>query len=127
MGPGTHGSTFGGNPLACAIGLAVLNLSATGEFQERSARLGAHMHERLLAEAPETVSEVRGVGLWAGIVLREDAGPARGYCDRLLPRGVIAKDTHVTTMRLAPPLCIAKDDLDTAIDAVIGVLSERPG
>jgi len=124
MGPGTHGSTFGGNPLACAIGLAVLELASTGEYQERSRALGEHLHARLTAEAPETVAQVRGVGLWAGIVLKEEAGPARDYSERLLRRGVIAKETHVTTLRLAPPLCISEADLDTAIDAVIAVLSE---
>jgi len=124
MAPGTHGSTFGGNPLACAIGLAVLELASTGEYQERSRALGEHLHARLTAEAPETVAQVRGVGLWAGIVLKEEAGPARDYSERLLRRGVIAKETHVTTLRLAPPLCISEADLDTAIDAVIAVLSE---
>lgn len=124
MTPGTHGSTFGGNPLACAIGLAVLELVRTGEYQQRSRTLGARLHERLKAEAPATVAEVRGVGLWAGIVLTEEAGAARGYCEKLLERGVIAKDTHYTTMRLAPPLMISEDDLDYAIDAVLGVLSE---
>ncbi len=122
--PGTHGSTFGGNPLACAIGLAVLELVRSGEYQERSRRLGEHMHARLRAEAPANVREVRGIGLWAGIELFEDAGPARGYCERLLARGVICKDTHVTTLRLAPPLAITEEDLDFAIDRVIEVLSE---
>lgn len=123
MTAGTHGSTFGGNPLACAIGLAVLDLVRSGEFQERSRQLGEHLHKRLREEAPETVAEVRGVGLWAGIVLTPEAGAARTYCDKLLERGIIAKDTHYTTVRLAPPLVISEDDLDLAIDAVIGVLS----
>jgi len=67
---------------------------------------------------------VRGVGLWAGIVLKAGAGPARGYCERLLERGIIVKDTHITTIRLAPPLSISREDLDFAIDQVIAVLAE---
>lgn len=124
MTAGTHGSTFGGNPLACAVGLAVLDLVRSGEFQERSRVLGEHLHRRLREEAPAVVAEVRGVGLWAGIVLKPEAGAARSYCERLLQRGIIAKDTHYTTIRLAPPLMISQDDLDMAIDAVISVLSQ---
>lgn len=126
MTPGTHGSTFGGNPLACAIGLAVLELVRSGEYQQRSRELGEHMHARLRAEAPDIVREVRGIGLWAGIELRPDAGPARSYCERLLERGVICKDTHLTTIRLAPPLAIERADLDLAIDHVLAVLHEGP-
>ena len=122
---GTHGSTFGGNPLACAIGRAVIKLVATGDLQKRSAELGEHMLARLRAEAPSSVKEVRGVGLWAGIELHHEAGPARGYCEKLLAGtpGLIVKDTHSTTMRLAPPLVIEREDLDWAIDQIIGVLS----
>lgn len=122
MTPGSHGSTFGGNPLACAVGLAVLRLVETGEYQERSRTLGEHMLKRLRDEAPSCVREVRGIGLWAGIELDPAAGPARGYCERLLDRGIICKDTHATTIRLAPPLSISLEDLDHAIDQVIGVL-----
>ncbi len=122
LGPGTHGSTFGGNPLACAVGSAVLELVATGEYQERSARLGAAMLERLRAEAPPSVREVRGVGLWAGIELHPSAGTARSYGERLLERGIICKDTHTYTLRLAPPLVIDEADLDAAITTVIDVL-----
>lgn len=123
MTPGSHGSTFGGNPLACAVGLAVLRLVETGEYQERSRVLGEHLLRRLRDEAPTCVSEVRGIGLWAGIELDPSAGPARGYCERLLERGIICKDTHATTIRLAPPLSISREDLDHAIDEVIAVLA----
>jgi len=122
LGPGTHGSTFGGNPLACAVGSAVLELVATGVYQERSARLGAAMLERLRAEAPSTVKEVRGVGLWAGIELHPRAGTARSYGEKLLARGIICKDTQTYTLRLAPPLVIEEADLDAAITTVIEVL-----
>jgi ornithine--oxo-acid transaminase len=124
--PGTHGSTFGGNPLACAIGSQVLALLRTGEYQERSRDLGEHMLERLTRADEPAIADVRGIGLWAGVVLTEEAGPARAYCERLLDRGVIMKDTHRTTLRLAPPLVISRDDLDLAIDALLGVLAEGP-
>jgi ornithine--oxo-acid transaminase len=113
--PGQHGSTFGGNPLACAVGREVIAMLATGEFQERSAKLGVHMHDRLSAlTAGEAVREVRGRGLWAGVEFAALGG--REACERLAARGVLAKDTHGTTIRLAPPLVITEDDLDWALD-----------
>ena len=113
--PGQHGSTFGGNPLACAVGREVIAMLATGEFQERSAKLGMHMHDRLSAlTAGEAVREVRGRGLWAGVEFTTLGG--REACERLAARGVLAKDTHGTTIRLAPPLIITEDDLDWALD-----------
>ena len=124
LGPGTHGSTFGGNPLACAIGRAVIALANTGEYQARSTELGAHMLARLRVEAPPIVSQVRGIGLWAGVELVVEADPARGFCERLLARGLIVKDTHATTLRLAPPLVIERSDLDHALDTILEVLSE---
>ena len=122
--PGTHGSTFGGNPLACAIGREVLRIMATGELQERSRMLGAHMLARLCDAGLPAVREARGLGLWAGVELVEAAGPARGYCEAMLERGLIVKDTHATTLRLAPPLVIGAADLDAALDTVLGVLGE---
>jgi ornithine--oxo-acid transaminase len=114
--PGQHGSTFGGNPLACAIGREVIAMLGTGEFQERSAKLGAHMHDRLAALPRSAVREVRGRGLWAGVEFA--TLPGREACERLAERGILAKDTHGSTIRLAPPLMIAQDDLDWAIDCV---------
>ncbi|MUN39842.1 ornithine--oxo-acid transaminase [Actinomadura sp. NEAU-AAG5] len=111
--PGQHGSTFGGNPLACAIGREVIAMLRTGEYQERSRTLGAHMHERLGALPGDVVREVRGRGLWAGVEL---AGPARPVSERLMGLGVLAKETHETTIRLAPPLVIGREDLDWALD-----------
>jgi ornithine--oxo-acid transaminase len=121
--PGEHGSTFGGNPLGAAIGREVIRLLRTGEYQRRSAELGDHLLARLRAEAPESVREVRGIGLWAGIEMYPSAGPARVRCEQLLAEGVLAKDTHSTTIRLAPPLVIEATDLDWAIDRVIKVLA----
>jgi len=121
--PGEHGSTFGGNPLGAAIGHEVCAMLATGEFQERSKVLGEHLLGRLRAEAPSTVKEVRGRGLWAGIELLPGGEPARSRCERLMQRGVLAKDTHETTIRIAPPLVIERHDLDHAIDEILTVLT----
>jgi ornithine--oxo-acid transaminase len=121
--PGQHGSTFGGNPLACAIGREVIALLATGEFQERSAKLGTHMHHRLAALPGTEVREVRGRGLWAGVEFV--SLPGRQVCERLAERGVLTKDTHGTTIRLAPPLMISEEDLDWALDQVEDVI-RRP-
>ena len=114
--PGQHGSTFGGNPLACAVAREVIAMLATGEFQERSAKLGAHMHDRLSALPETAVRDVRGRGLWAGVEFASLSG--REACERLAERGVLAKDTHGTTIRLAPPLMITEEDLDWALDRV---------
>jgi ornithine--oxo-acid transaminase len=119
--PGQHGSTFGGNPLACAIGREVIAMLRTGEFQERSATLGAHLHERLGRLPAERVREVRGRGLWAGVELN---GKARPVSEKLMDRGVLAKETHETTLRLAPPLVVTQDELDWALDHLEAVLGE---
>ena len=112
--PGQHGSTFGGNPLACAVGREVIALLATGEYQERSAKLGAHLHDRLSALPRNVVRQVRGRGLWAGVEFTSLKG--RVVCERLAARGVLAKDTHGTAIRLAPPLMISEPDLDWGLD-----------
>jgi len=114
--PGQHGSTFGGNPMACAVGREVIAMLATGEFQERSAKLGANLHDRLSALPTSVVREVRGRGLWAGVEFV--SLPGREACERLAERGVLVKDTHGTTIRLAPPLTISEEDLDWALDQV---------
>jgi ornithine--oxo-acid transaminase len=112
--PGQHGSTFGGNPLGCAIAREVIAMLNTGEFQERSAKLGTHLHDRLNALPASAVRDVRGRGLWAGVEFTELSG--REVSERLMSAGVLAKDTHGTTIRLAPPLIISQDDLDWAVD-----------
>jgi ornithine--oxo-acid transaminase len=112
--PGQHGSTFGGNPLGCAIAREVMAMLNTGEFQERSAKLGTHMHDRLNALPASAVREVRGRGLWAGVEFTTLGG--RDVSERLMAAGVLAKDTHGSTIRLAPPLMISQDDLDWALD-----------
>jgi len=122
--PGQHGSTFGGNPLASAVALAVVKLLETGEMQARSAELGAYLHQRLATLVGHGVTEVRGVGLWAGVDIDPALGTGRQVCERLLAKGVIAKDTHGQTIRLAPPLVITREELDLALDALIEALAE---
>ncbi len=119
--PGQHGSTFGGNPLGCAVGREVIALLATGEMQERSAKLGTHLHSRLSALPRQMVAQVRGRGLWAGVEFTAIGG--REACERLARHGVLAKDTHGTTIRLAPPLIISEADLDWALDRIAEALS----
>lgn len=121
--PGEHGSTFGGNPLALAIAREVTAILREGEMQQRSRELGEHMINRLRDDAPPTVAAVRGRGLWAGVDLTEAAGPAKPRCLTALANGVVVKDTHVSTLRLAPPLTIDKADLDHGIDVILDALA----
>jgi ornithine--oxo-acid transaminase len=103
-------------------------LLGTGEYQRRSDELGTALITRLRAEAPPAaVSEVRGKGLWVGIELTPEAAPAREVCERLMEMGVLAKDTHETTVRLAPPLCVTQEDLDWAAERILTALGERLG
>lgn len=120
--PGEHGSTFGGNPLACAVGRAVIGLLKTGEFQRRSAELGSHLASRLSGLVGNGLSAVRTRGLWAGVDIASGL-TGRQACEQLAERGVLCKETHGSTLRLAPPLTIGQADLDTAIDALAAVVS----
>jgi ornithine--oxo-acid transaminase len=130
--PGEHGSTFGGNPLACAAGRAVVSLLETGEYQRRAAELGRHLDVALRRLLGRGVVAVRTCGLWAGIDIDPALATGRRVCEGLMQRGVLAKDTHASTVRLAPPLVVSTDDLHWAVDqleAVIGELStaaDRP-
>lgn len=121
---GEHGSTFGGNPLAAAVGLAVVELLQTGEMQERARVLGAHLRPRLAALIGHGVTAVRGVGLWAGIDIDPALGTGRVVCERLMDKGVLAKDTHGSTIRLAPPIVVTQDELDWAVDQLEEVLRD---
>lgn len=122
--PGEHGSTFGGNPLAAAVGLAVVDLLATGEPQARARELGEHLLGRLRGLLGQGVVAVRGAGLWAGIDIDPVIGTGREVCEGLLARGVLAKDTHGSTIRLAPPIVVDRADLDLAVDALAAVLAD---
>jgi ornithine--oxo-acid transaminase len=123
--PGEHGSTFGGNPLACAVGRAVIRLLATGEVQSRTAELGAHLHARLGSLVGSGVAEVRGRGLWAGVEISPGGPSGREASEALMRCGVLCKETQSTTLRVAPPLVISRDDLDLGIDAIVDVLGRR--
>ncbi|RQP12456.1 MAG: ornithine--oxo-acid transaminase [Microbacteriaceae bacterium] len=122
--PGEHGSTFGGNPLAAAVGLAVVGMLETGEFQRRSRELGARLRARLDALVGHGVVEVRSVGLWAGVDIDPALASGRRVAELLAERGVLAKDTHGSTIRLAPPLVIESDELDWAVDQLEAVLAD---
>lgn len=123
IGPGQHGSTFGGNPLACAVGTAVIDLLETGEFQARAEALGQVLSDRLLAMVGKGIVGFRSRGLWAGVDIDPAIGTGREICERLLARGVLAKDTHGSTIRLAPPLVIAEEDLHWALDQLEAAVS----
>jgi ornithine--oxo-acid transaminase len=125
--PGQHGSTFGGNPLAAAVGLEVVRMLATGEPQERARMLGARLHERLAALVGRGVVALRGAGLWAGIDIDPALATGREVCEALMGRGVLAKDTHGSTIRLAPPIVVEESDLDWAVDQLEAVLEELRG
>ena len=120
--PGDHGSTYGGNPLASAIGQAAIAALLDEKMVENSARLGRKLYDGLTAISSPHIREVRVRGLWAGIELDERAGPARAFCLRLIERGVLAKDTRAQVIRLAPPLMITDADLDFLLAAVRHVL-----
>jgi ornithine--oxo-acid transaminase len=119
--PGEHGSTFGGNPLACAIGIEVVRMLAAGEPQERARELGLVLRQLLDALPADRVAAVRSRGLWAGIDIIGRTG--RDVCEGLMRRGVLAKDTHGSTIRLAPPIVVEQADLEWAI----GQLREELG
>ncbi len=120
--PGIHGSTFGGNPMACAVAGAALDVLIEERLVERSAELGLHLEARLKALKSPLVKAVRARGLWAGVDLDPAAGGARKYCYALKDRGMLCKDTHTHTLRLAPPLVITRAELDWALDQLEAVL-----
>ncbi|MER0447821.1 ornithine--oxo-acid transaminase [Streptomyces sp. Edi4] len=124
--PGEHGSTFGGNPLACAVALEVIAMLRTGEYQQRATELGDHLHHELgLLTGAGAVEAVRGRGLWAGVDIHPSYGTGRVISEKLMARGVLVKDTHGSTIRIAPPLVISKEDLDWGLDQLRAVLAEH--
>ncbi|OBF58837.1 ornithine--oxo-acid transaminase [Mycobacterium sp. 852002-53434_SCH5985345] len=122
--PGEHGSTFGGNPLAAAVGTTVVSMLGRGEFQARAAQLGAHLHARLRELVGHGVLAVRGLGLWAGVDVDPALGTGKQLSLRLADRGVLVKDTHGSTLRFAPPLVIGEQEIDWAIEQFAMVLRE---
>lgn len=122
--PGQHGSTFGGNPLAAAVGHAVVDLLATGEMQERARLLGERLSLGLRDLVGRGVVAVRSAGLWAGVDIDPRLATGRRVCELLMERGVLVKDTHGSTIRFAPPIVISPDDLDFVVDQLAAVLDE---
>ncbi len=122
--PGSHGSTFGGNALAAAVGLEALHVIRDERLVERSQALGARMLQRLHAMRAPAISEVRGRGLWAGVDIDPRYASAREICEGLLAKGVLTTATHHTVVRLAPPFVISQEDLDLALDAVEEAISK---
>jgi len=121
--PGEHGSTFGGNPLAAAVGIAVIGLLNSGELQARSLSLGEHVLNTLQGAGMPGVKEVRGSGLWWAIELDGTGPTGREISKKLLDRGILAKDTHTWTIRFAPPLTISEADLDVALATIVDVVT----
>jgi ornithine--oxo-acid transaminase len=122
--PGDHGSTFGGNPLGCAVARAALEVIRDEKLAERSHEMGLYFDEKLRALPQDTVREIRGRGLWIGIEIKKECGPARPYCEALMERGILAKETHEQVVRIAPPLVISRDDIDWAVPRIGEVLAK---
>jgi ornithine--oxo-acid transaminase len=122
--PGSHGSTFGGNPLAAAVGLEALDTLVEEKLPERSAELGAYLLESLRELSSPLIREVRGRGLWIGIDFDPDRVDARTIAERLLEKGILTKETHATVVRFAPPLVVTKEQLDWAVVRLREVLAE---
>lgn len=117
--PGDHGSTFGGNPLGCAIARTALRVLVDEKMVERSAELGTYMLERLQSLRSPVIKEVRGKGLWIGVELNR---PARPFCEALKDEGILCKETHDYVIRLAPPLVITRDEIDWVLERIAKVL-----
>jgi ornithine--oxo-acid transaminase len=118
--PGDHGSTFGGNPLAAATAIAALRVIVEEKLIQRSAELGAYFMEKLRTMGSPYVKQVRGRGLWIGLVLDR---PARPFCEALLQEGMLCKETHDTVIRIAPPLVITREEIDWALERLSRVLA----
>jgi ornithine--oxo-acid transaminase len=120
--PGDHGSTFGGNPLAAAVGRAALRVVVDERLAARAAELGDYLFAALRGLRAPCVKDIRGRGLLVGLEIAASAGTARTFCERLMERGVLAKDTHEQVIRLAPPLIVTRDELDWLVEQLCAVL-----
>ena len=120
--PGTHGSTYGGNPLACAVAEAALDVLKDQDLIQHSKDLGAWFVDQLRAIPGDRIEEIRGAGLWAGVQLKESAGGARKYCEALRDEGILCKETQTHTIRFAPPLVVTKEELEWALEKIRRVL-----
>jgi ornithine--oxo-acid transaminase len=124
--PGDHGSTYGGNPVACAVAIAALDVLVDEGLVEKSAELGAFAMERLGEIDSACIKELRGKGLWIGVELHKEAGGARRFCEALAAKGVLCKETHEHVIRIAPPLIINRQELEWTLDRFEEVLTEVP-
>lgn len=122
--PGDHGSTFGGNPLGAAVGREAIRVLIEEDLVENAARMGVRFGQHLRGLADPAVKEIRQVGLWIGIELHAEVGGARRYCEALMARGLLCKETHTHTIRIAPPLVITADEVDWAVEQLHAVLGE---
>ena len=122
--PGIHGSTYGGNPLGAAVGLAALEVIEDEKLVERSQLLGDYFIKKLQAIKTNKISEIRGKGLFIGIELQKSVGMARPYCEALMKRGMLCKETHDYVIRLAPPLIIEKENIDWMVEQIALVLKD---
>jgi ornithine--oxo-acid transaminase len=123
--PGSHGSTFGGNPFAAAVGRAVVALLETGEFQDRAARLGDRLEEGLRPLVGAGLVGLRVRGLWAGLDIDPQLMTGRELSVAMMERGLLAKDTHGSTIRLAPPIVASEEDIDLIVATIADILGER--
>ncbi len=122
--PGSHGSTFGGNPLSAKVGLKALEILERDNYAQRSADLGAYLQGELKKIDSDLITDIRGSGLWVAVEINPQKAPARAVCEALMARGVLSKETHDTIVRLAPPLIIEKEQLDFAVGALKEALKE---
>jgi len=122
--PGDHGSTFGGNPLACAVARAALKVLVDEKLADNSAQMGAYFLDKLRTINNPLIKQVRGLGLFIGVEMRPEAGGARQYCETLMKEGLLCKETHEHVIRFAPPLVISKEDLDWAFEKIKKVLEK---
>ena len=121
--PGTHGSTFGGNPLAAAVGIEALNILVEENLAQRSMTLGNYLIGELKKIKHPIITEIRGSGLWVGIEIDSKKYSARKICEKLMDRGLLTKETHETVVRLAPPLIIEKKEIDWAVNEIRDVIN----
>jgi ornithine--oxo-acid transaminase len=122
MRPSEHGSTFGGSPIACAVGIAALEVIEEEHLPERALQLGNYFMDRLSEIPSPHIKEIRGRGLLVGVELKPEAGGARRFCEALQDEGILAKETHENVIRFAPPLVIDKETLDWALPKIAKVL-----
>ena len=120
--PGDHGSTFGGNPLGAAVAREALKVLVEENLIEKSFELGEYFREQLRNVNSKHVKEIRGKGLFIGVELNDEAGGARRFCEALMGKGILAKETHENVIRFAPPLVITKEEIDWAMERIKDVL-----